>query len=264
MRILEEIAEATRKRVGLRKREQPLQTFCSLTETENENAFRFEMALDGEYTGIIAEIKKASPSKGVIAEQFNPHSICAQYERGGAAAVSVLTEPTYFFGSDDALRTVRAACNLPVLRKDFTVDEYQIYEARALGADAVLLIVSLLTDKELKRFLAVADRLGLSCLAETRDREEIARATDCGARIIGVNNRNLSDFSVDTERTAQLARYLPDDVLFVAESGVKTARDVRVLSQAGAAAVLVGEALMRSDDRAALLADFRRAACRRA
>lgn len=261
--ILKEIADFTRARVEKLKQQTPINNFYPLLEQEKENAFSFEMAIDREKTAVIAEIKKASPSKGMISPDMNVREISTAYERGGAAALSVLTEPEYFLGSTQNLQTAKSSCRLPVLRKDFTVDEYQIYEARAMGADAVLLIVSLLSQKEMKQFIRLSDRLGLSCLVETKTREEIERAADCGARVIGINNRNLADFSVTLARTEQLAKYIPSDALFVAESGIKTASDARAMSAAGAAAVLVGESLMRSTNIEQTLKEFTEAVCKR-
>ena len=185
-------------------------------------------------------MKKASPSKGLIAPDFPYLQIAGEYEKAGAAAVSVLTEPDFFMGSDRYLQEIAAKIHIPVLRKDFTVDEYMIYEARLLGASAVLLICSLLREEELKRYLRLADSLGMSALVE---------ALECGARIIGVNNRDLKTFQVDISNSVRLRELVPKEILFVSESGMKTAEDIRILEENGTNAVLIGETLMRSPDK---------------
>ena len=202
----------------------------------------------------ICECKKASPSKGLIAPDFPYLQIAADYEAAGADAISVLTEPKWFLGSDEYLREIAATVRIPCLRKDFTVDEYMIYEARALGASAVLLICSLLSGSRINEYIGICDALGMSALVEAHDEAEVRKALDAGARIIGVNNRNLKDFTVDTENSRRLRSLIPGDVLFVSESGVSTPRDVALLEEIGADAVLIGETLMRAQDRKAKLA----------
>ena len=208
---------------------------------------------------MIAELKQASPSKGLIAPDFERIYLdkARQYEEGGAAAISCLTEPKFFLGSDEYLRQVRAAVQLPILRKDFTVDEYQIYEAKCLGADAVLLICSLLSQAQLAEYLCQAHELGLSALVEAHDADEVGSALAAGAAIIGVNNRNLKDFSVNPLNSLRLREQIPAEKLFVAESGIAKASDCAGLKAAGVQAVLVGEALMRSSDPAAMLKEMR-------
>ncbi len=219
-----------------------------------DTQFPFEKALAAEDISFICECKKASPSKGLIAEEFDYLQIAREYEEAGASCISVLTEPKWFLGSDRYLKEIAGTVNIPCLRKDFVVDEYMIYEAKLLGASAVLLICALLDDETLRRYLAAADSLGLSALTEAHDEEEISRAVHAGARIIGVNNRNLKDFTVDVHNSEKLRALVPPDVLFVAESGIRTAEDIEVLRAAGADAVLIGEQMMRAPDKKAMLA----------
>lgn len=258
MNILEEIAAYARERV-LRDSEENsldvLQQECARLGAGDRG--RFRAALSGPGIGFICEIKKASPSKGVIARDFPYLDIGKSYEAAGAEAISCLTEPKWFLGSDQIFRDVRGAVKTPMLRKDFVVDSYQLYQARCLGADAVLLICAILDDRALRDYLALAGKLGLDVLTEAHDETEIKRALDAGAGIIGVNNRNLKDFSVDTGNSARLRALVPDDVLFVSESGIKTPEDVGRLRDMGADAVLVGETLMRAADKRAMLAQLR-------
>ena len=205
----------------------------------------------------ISSEEKASPSKGLIAPDFPYLEIAKAYETAGADAISVLTEPKWFLGSDQYLREIAAEVSVPCLRKDFTVDPYMIYEAKVLGASAVLLICSILSEEQLKEYREIADTLGLSALVEAHDEEEIRMALHSGARIIGVNNRNLKDFSVDTENSRRLREMVPSDVLFVSESGVRTPEDVAKLREIGVDAVLIGETLMRAEDKKAKLAELR-------
>ncbi len=211
--------------------------------------FRFENALRGGEISFICEVKKASPSKGLIAEDFPYLEIAKEYEAAGASAVSVLTEPEYFQGSDRYLYEIHQGIGLPVLRKDFTIDRYQIYEAKTLGADAVLLICALLDTQTLKQYIRVCDSLGLSALVEAHTEAEIHSALQAGARVIGVNNRNLQTFEVDINTGIRLRQLVPDDKIFIAESGIKTARDIDLLRQAKVNAVLIGETLMRSREK---------------
>ena len=208
----------------------------------------------------ICEVKKASPSKGVIDPVFDYLGIARAYERAGADAVSCLTEPKWFLGSDEIFSGIRAAVRLPMIRKDFTVDEYQIYQARLLGADAVLLICALLDTGTIARYLQICETLGLAALVETHNPDEIASAVRAGARIIGVNNRNLNDFSVDLGNAARLRDLIPADRLCVAESGVMSPADAAAMKSIGADAVLMGEVMMRTADKDALLARMRKAA----
>lgn len=223
-------------------------------------AFPFRAALEAPGLSFICEVKRASPSKGIIAEEFPYRDIARDYERAGASAISCLTEPHWFGGADAYLEEIAQTVACPVLRKDFVVDDYMIYQAKALGASAVLLICSILDDEQLASYAALATQLGLSALVEAHDEREISRALAAGASIIGVNNRNLRDFSVDFDNARRLRELVPESVVYVAESGVSCAADVADIARLGADAVLVGEALMRADDRPALLAGFRHAA----
>ena len=228
----------------------------SLTPSERES-FAFENALKKPGLSFICECKKASPSKGLIAPDFPYVRIAGEYEEAGADCISVLTEPKWFLGSDRYLREIADAVKIPCLRKDFTVDEYMIYEAKVLGASAVLLICSILEEEQMAEYIGLSDELGLSVLAETHDETEVEMALEAGARVIGVNNRNLRDFSVDTANSTRLRKLIPQDVLFVSESGVGSAEDVAALSEIGADAVLVGETLMRAADKKARLQELR-------
>ncbi|MBQ7155786.1 MAG: indole-3-glycerol phosphate synthase TrpC [Synergistaceae bacterium] len=257
MNILETLAEHALERVRLAEQSLPLTVLREQAESLPKGSFAFEEALRREGLSFICECKKASPSKGLIAENFPYLQIAKEYEEAGSDAVSVLTEPKYFLGSNEYLREIAHSVNIPCLRKDFTVDEYMIYEAKVLGASAVLLICSLLDAKTLAEYIALCDSLGLSALVEAHDENEVMCALRAGSRIIGVNNRNLKDFSVDTENSRRLRRLIPRDVVFVSESGVRDAEDVRLIRESGADAVLVGEALMRAPDKRAKLAELR-------
>ena len=219
--------------------------------------FPFEKALTGRHPAFICECKKASPSRGLIAPDFPYLEIAKEYEAAGADCISVLTEPVWFLGKDEYLKEIAANVHIPCLRKDFTVDSYMIYEARLLGASAVLLICSLLDEGRLKEYITICDNLGLSALVEAHDRAEIETAVRAGARIIGVHNRNLKDFSVDVGNSLALRQYAPADTLFVAESGIRTRKDIVKIVEAGADAVLIGETLMRAADKKAALAALR-------
>lgn len=208
----------------------------------------FKDALNGKGVAIIAEVKKASPSRGNFGLKIPVETLAGHYQRGGATAVSVLTEEDYFMGSVADLQTVRAAVQLPILRKDFILDSYQLYESRVIGADAVLLIAGLLNEETLRCYLGICRELGLAALVETHSREDLASAIRAGAEIIGINNRNLNTFKTDISHTINLANLVPDGVLLVSESGIFTADDVKRLGEAGADAVLVGESLVRSAD----------------
>ena len=256
--ILETIAEATRKRVAAEKEK------CSLAEMKEkatamnpDTGFPFEQALKKPGMSFICEVKKASPSKGIIAEDFPYLEIAKEYETAGASAISCLTEPEYFKGDKRYLKKIAETVSIPVLRKDFTVDPYMIYEAKVLGASAVLLICSILSEEQIKEYISICDELGLSALVETHDECEVRMALNAGARMIGVNNRNLKDFSVDTGNSGRFRRLIPRDVLFISESGVSSAEDVRKLCEIGADAVLIGETLMRAENKAARLAELR-------
>ena len=256
--ILDEIAAYTRTRVEALKKHKSL--YDVRDEAEGRPAGKdFYGALAAPGLSVIAELKQASPSKGLIAPDFERIFLdkARQYEEGGAAAISCLTEPKFFLGSDEYLRKVRAAVQLPILRKDFTINEYQIYEAKCLGADAVLLICSLLSESQLAEYLCQAHELGMNALVEAHDADEVGAAIAAGAGIIGVNNRNLKDFSVNPLNSLRLREQIPADKIFVAESGIAKASDCAGLKAAGVQAVLVGEALMRSADPAAMLKEMR-------
>ena len=256
--MLDEIVEKTKERVEIAK------SIVSMDDLKNEvslmditDDFPFKKALSGEDIAIIAEVKKASPSKGVIAEDFDYLAIAKEYESAGASAISVLTEPYFFMGSDDYLKEISENVGIPVLRKDFIIDEYMIWEAKALGASAILLIVSILDIVQLKKYLDLAHDLGLSAIVEAHDSDEIMRALTVGAEIIGVNNRNLNDFTVDIENSISLRRCVSGDVIFISESGIKTKEDVRRLKENNVDAVLIGETLMKSDDKKAMISELK-------
>jgi len=255
--ILEEIAEKTKTRIESEKRRLPLAQLKAMAGElpihRSGVEYPFKKALSKNGMSFICEVKKASPSKGVIAEHFPYREIAEQYEKAGADAISVLTEPFYFQGSDEYLREIRDTVNIPLLRKDFTVDEYMIYQAKLMGADAVLLICAILSDMQLQEYAGLARDLGLSALVEAHDEDEIGRALKSGAGIVGVNNRNLKDFTVDITNSVRLRRLVPKEVLFVSESGMKTREDIARLEENGTNAVLIGESLMRSADKAAML-----------
>lgn len=220
--------------------------------------FAFEKALKKQDISFICEIKKASPSKGMIAEDFPYLQIARDYEAAGADCISVLTEPKWFLGSGTYLREIAAAVNIPCLRKDFIVSDYMIYEAKLLGASAVLLICSILSEEQIRRYIRICDTLGISALVETHDEAEIKTAINSGARMVGVNNRNLKDFSVDTTNSRRLREFVPKDIIFVSESGIKTAEDVKILRENGVDAALIGETLMRAEDKKAKLKELQK------
>lgn len=253
MTILDQLASHAKERVKQAAEKVPLEEIKRQIQPRREK-FLFEQALQKPEISFICECKKASPSKGLIAPEFPYLQIAKDYETAGADCISVLTEPKWFLGSDDHLKEITRAVSIPCLRKDFTVDEYMIYEAALLGASAVLLICSILSEEQLREYIGICDELGLSALVEAHDEREVQTALNARSRIIGVNNRNLKDFSVDTENSRRLRALIPDDVLFVSESGVRSAEDVQKLREIGADAVLVGEMLMRSPDKKAALA----------
>ena len=257
MTILDELAAHARERVAAAKREKPLEVIRRQALALPKGDFAFENAMKKPGVSFICECKKASPSKGIIAPDFPYLEIAKEYEAAGADGISVLTEPKWFLGSDRYLKEIALSVSLPCLRKDFTVDAYMIYEAKLLGASAVLLICSILGEDILREYIGLCDELGLSALVEAHNGEEVGMALRAGARMIGVNNRNLRDFSVDTDLSRRLRALIPSDVVFVSESGVRTAEDIRKLRETGADAVLVGETLMRAPDKAAKLAQLR-------
>lgn len=261
MTILDQLAAHARERVAADREALPLEALRELAlQGGTANGAAFTAALQKPGMRFICEVKKASPSKGIIAEDFPYLDIARDYEAAGADCISCLTEPKWFLGSDEIFREIRQEISTPMIRKDFTVDEYQIYQAKEMGANAVLLICALLDTSTIARYLELCDQLGLAALVETHDQEEIASAVSAGAKLIGVNNRNLKDFSVDFSNAARLRDLIPPEAVYVAESGVKTPEDVRQLRALGADAVLIGEALMRAKDKGAMLAALREAA----
>lgn len=257
MTILDQLAEHARARVARAKASLPLDEIRERALALPKGDFAFEAALKKPGISFICECKKASPSKGLIAPDFPYLEIARAYQAAGADCISVLTEPDWFLGRDAYLKEIAGAVSIPCLRKDFTVDEYMIYEAKLLGASAVLLICSILTEEQIRAYLSLCDRLGLSALVEAHNEAEVKAALGAGARIIGVNNRNLKDFTVDTENSRRLRALIPPQVLFVSESGVKSAGDVAKLRAVGADAVLIGETLMRAEDKRAKLDELR-------
>lgn len=256
--ILEEIAARTVQRVAEEKAAFPLSEMKKRAEALDANTgFPFRKALSGDEISFICEVKRASPSKGLIAPDFPYLDIARDYERAGASAISCLTEPFWFKGRDEYLAEISNAVTIPVLRKDFTVDEYMIYQAKTLGASAVLLICSILSKEQLSEYLGIAHSLGLSALVEAHDDGEVRTALSVGAGIIGVNNRDLRTFTVDINNSARLRKLVPPEVLFVSESGIKTAADIEALRSNGTNAVLIGETLMRSPDKKAALDELR-------
>ena len=255
--ILDKLAEATKRRVQRHKEKMPLNEVRAMAESmDSAEGFPFEAALKKDGMSFICEVKKASPSKGLIAEDFPYVDIALEYEEAGASAISCLTETDYFLGSDEYLRQIADNVRIPVLRKDFTVDEYMIFEAKTLGALAILLICTLLEREKLKYYLEIAHSIGLSALVETHDESEMESALFSGARIIGVNNRNLKDFTVDIDTAVRLRKLAPDDRIFVAESGIKKAEDVARLYDNNCNAVLIGETLMKSKNKKETLSEL--------
>lgn len=258
MNILDQIALKTRERVENAKK---IKSLDAVREEAlalcGENKFRFLESIHkfnskGEIA-FICEIKKASPSKGLIDKEFKYLDIAKEYEKAGAAAISVLTEPHFFQGSNEYLKEISENVQTPLLRKDFTIDEYQIYVAKLKGASAVLLIAALLTEDEISKFIALSDSLGLDALVEVHTESEMRSALRCNAKILGVNNRNLKNFEVDLNTTLQLRNMAPDNVVFISESGIKTPDDIKKLQDNNVSAVLIGETLMRSKDKTKML-----------
>lgn len=258
--ILEAIARSARLRVQSAKVNAPLQKLKSQILIDGKvkgfnarHPFAFEKALKSGGISFICEVKKASPSKGIIAPDFPYKKIAEEYEKAGAHAISVLTEPEFFKGCGLYLKEISQRVSIPVLRKDFIIDEYQLYESKIMGADAVLLICSLLDTDTLKKYIGICDNLGLSALVEAHTKEEVLSAVKAGARVIGVNSRNLRTFEVDIHNCITLRELVPEDIIYVAESGIKTRDDILLLEKAGIDAVLIGEALMKSTDKKAML-----------
>ena len=257
MNTLDLLADHARRRVREKQEQRPLAQIREEALALPSGNFSFEKALRCPGLSFICECKKASPSKGLISPDFPYLQIAREYEHVGADCLSVLTEPKWFLGSDRILQEIAANVSLPCLRKDFTVDPYMIYEAKLLGASAVLLIVSILEEAQLKDDLLLCDRLGLSALVEVHTEQEASIAIRAGARILGVNNRNLKDFSVDASNSLRLRRRIPRSILFVSESGIRSREDVAKLEDMDADAVLIGEALMRAPDKSVMLRKLR-------
>ena len=256
--ILDTIAASAKERVAVAKEALPLaEQIARARESDCNTGFPFEQALAKKRMSFICEVKKASPSKGLIAPEFPYVQIAKEYEAAGADAISVLTESAYFQGKNEYLTKIRQTVQIPLLRKDFTVDEYMIYEAKNIGADAVLLICAILSPMQLSEYAGIARELGLSALVEAHDEREVKMALAADARIVGVNNRNLKDFTVDINNSVRLREMVPENILFVSESGMKTRQDIERLEQNGTNAVLIGETLMRSADKKAALQELR-------
>lgn len=257
MTILDQLADHARERILMAKKELSLDAVREKALSLPKGTFSFEQAIKKPGLSFICECKKASPSKGLISPSFPYLDIAREYQKAGADCISVLTEPKWFMGQNSYLKEIAGTVSLPCLRKDFVVDEYMIYEAKALGAAAVLLICSILSQSQLTEYLQLCDELGLSALTEAHSEDEIFTAIEAGARIIGVNNRNLKDFSVDLDNSRRLRSLIPSDRLFVAESGIRSVEDIRAFSKTGTDAVLIGEALMRAPDKKALMQEWK-------
>ena len=247
MNILDEIVLNTKSKLEAKKLETPLEELISRVNKLKIEKSNFKENLALKEQAIIAEIKKASPSAGIISEDFNPVAKAKEYESFGASALSILTEEDFFLGSIEYLKDVKAISNIPILRKDFIVDEYQIYESKLIGADCILLIVSILSDDELNRFTKLADSLGLDFIIEVHDEEELTRIEDFSNAIIGVNNRDLKTFEVNIENSIRLRNFFKKDNIFVAESGIKNQKDIDKLSKHNINVFLIGESLMKGD-----------------
>lgn len=256
--ILDEIVADTRLRVNFDRTVRPIPDVIEGSRVRpRRTGFPFRRALEAEGVSFICEVKRASPSKGVISPDFPYLDIAKEYESMGASAISVLTEPHFFKGSNAYLEEIADTVNTPVLRKDFVIDEYQVYQARELGASAVLLIAAVLNDRQLHDYRMIAESLGMSALVEAHTRDEVERSVSSGASIIGINNRDLATFKVDIGNSLRLRDAIPDGAIAVSESGISTPEDVARLSEAGFDAVLMGEAFMRCSDRAGLIAGMR-------
>ncbi len=256
--ILDKIAAATRMRIKNEKKQIPLEKMKQMAlELDRNKDFPFEAAINNGNINFICEVKKASPSKGVIAEDFPYVEIAKDYEQAGAGCISVLTEPDFFQGSNEYLSEIKKNVSIPVLRKDFILEPYQIYQGKVIGADCILLICSLLNQETVGEYIRLCDSLGLSALVEAHDEGEVKAAVNAGARMIGVNNRNLKTFEVDIHNSERLRKLVPEPILFVAESGIKTPEDIHILRKARVNAALIGETLMRSPDKKKVLKELR-------
>lgn len=249
MTILDKLANHAKERVNLAKQSLSLQDIKKQAFSLSKGNFEFERALKNADFAFICECKKASPSKGIIADDFDYLNIAKEYEKAGANCISVLTEPKWFLGSDKYLKEITQNVSIPCIRKDFTVDEYMIYEAKILGAKAILLICSILSGEQIKSYIKICDDLGLSALVEAHNEDEIKTAINSGARIIGVNNRNLKDFTVDTKNSENLRKLVPKDIIFIAESGITNAQDIKNLKNNNVNGVLIGETLMKAQNK---------------
>ena len=257
MNILDKLAEHAKERVSISKNKVSLEQIKKEAYGLPFSNFKFENALKKKELSFICECKKASPSKRIIDNEFDYIKIAKDYEQANADCLSVLTEPKWFLGSDTHLKEITSIVDIPCIRKDFIVDEYMIYESKLLGASAILLIVSILNEKQLKKYIEICDELGLSALVEAHDENEIRVALECNARLIGVNNRNLKDFSVDTNNSKRLRSLIPSNVIFVSESGIKDEEDIKTLKEIGVDAVLIVETLMKAKDKKATLKRLR-------
>lgn len=249
MTILDKLASHAKERVNLAKQSLSLQDIKKRAFSLPKGNFEFEKALKNADFAFICECKKASPSKGIISEDFDYLNIAKEYEKAGAHCISVLTEPKWFLGSDKHLKEISKNVSIPCIRKDFTVDEYMIYEAKILGAKAVLLICSILNSEQIENYIKICDDLGLSALVETHNEDEIKTAINSGSRIIGVNNRNLKDFTIDTKNSENLRKLVPKDIIFIAESGITNAQDIKNLKNNNVNGVLIGETLMKAQNK---------------
>lgn len=259
--ILDDIIAKQKTRIENEKKEKKEKNIETLKQEvlplPSSKNFFFENSLKSKDFAFICEIKKASPSKGVIVEDFPYMDIAQEYEKAGASAISVLTEPHFFKGNDKYLKDVADIVNIPVLRKDFIIDEYQIYQAKLIGADAVLLICAVLDESTLKNFINIATSLKLSCLVETHNEEEIKKALSCNAKIIGINNRDLKTFTVDINTSLKLRKFIPENKILISESGIKTAQDIKMLKDVGFNGALIGESMMLSKDKKQFLSELR-------
>lgn len=259
--VLDKITASTRRRIQKEKEEISLEEMKKKAESKDEITslppFAFEKVFHNPGLHFICEVKRASPSRGIISEKFPYKEIAMEYEKAGADCISVLTEPTFFLGNNEYLTEIKKVVSLPVIRKDFIIDEYQIYESKAIGADCILLILALLTKDQLTKFSKIAEALSLSVLGEAHNKEEIAMGLEGGLRMIGINNRNLKTFQVDIQTSVRLRKYVPKEIIFIAESGITSRKEVRALEEIGVHGVLIGESLMRSKNKTADLAKLK-------
>lgn len=256
--ILDKIVESTRKRVDVLKTKEPLEKIKKIAQSmPADEHFVFEEVLRKDDLSFICEVKKASPSKGIIVEDFPYIEIAKDYEKAGASCISVLTEPQYFLGDNEYLEEISRQVNIPILRKDFIIDIYQVYESKIIGASAILLISSILDREQLNQYIRIADSLGISALVEAHSREEVLKSLEAGARMIGVNNRNLKNFQVNFSSCIELRDIVPSNVIYISESGINSSEQIQELKKHKVNAVLIGETLMRSSDKKALLEEWR-------